>query len=252
MTKQFEGKVALITGSASGIGRATAMKFAEQGAAVVVSDIDEKGGEQTLRMVKDCTEKAIFVKADISQEQEVKALVEKTIEAFGRLDYAINNAGVEGKMGTIQETPVEEFEKVININLKGVWLCMKYELPYLLKQGGAIVNLSSIAGLVGFNGLAPYVASKHAVVGLTKTAAIEYSKLGVRVNAISPAVIMTPMVERFAEDSPEAYKLTVGAHPIGRVGQVDEVAETVVWLCSEASSFVTGIVVPVDGGYTAQ
>jgi len=252
MNGEFRGKVALVTGSASGIGRATAMKFAERGARVVVADVDKAGGEQTVRMIKDCNGEAIFVTTDVSKEVEVAALIDKTIETYGRLDFAANNAGIEGKPASTVDLASGDFDHVISVNLRGVWLCMKYELPHLLEHGGAIVNTSSVAGLVGFTGSPAYVASKHGVIGLTKTAALEYSKQGVRVNAISPGVIMTPMIERVAAENKDVLGALEAMHPIGRIGSPEEVANAVVYLCSNEASFITGVILPVDGGYVAQ
>ncbi len=252
MYSEFIGKVVLITGAASGIGRATAVRFAETGTKVVVADVDQHGGEQTVQRVQSFGGTALFVRADVSKEADVAALVQKTIETFGRLDYAVNNAGIEGVSAPLTDIKSEDFDRVINVNLRSVWLCMKYELPELLKQGGAIVNMSSVAGLVGFSGSSPYVASKHAIVGLTKTAALEYSKQGVRINAINPGVIMTPMIDRIASANSEIINQLEVAHPIGRTGNPEEIAAAVVWLCSNEASFITGVTLPVDGGFVAQ
>ncbi len=251
MQREFEGKVALITGGGSGIGRATAVKFAAKGAQVVVADIDLHGGKETVQMIHECNDEAIFVRVDVAEEASVIALIEQAIDTYGRLDYAVNNAGIEGRTAAIGDLASADFDHTIAVNLRGVWLCMKYELPHLLETGGAIVNMASIAGLIGFAGSSAYVASKHGVIGLTKTAALEYSKQGVRVNAISPGVIMTPMIDRFATQSGVLEALEQ-AHPIGRTGTAEEVADAALWLCSEKSSFVTGVALPVDGGYVAQ
>ncbi len=250
MAHEFNGKVALVTGAASGIGRATAVKFADKGARVVVADVDTRGSEETVRMIRECSGEAIAIRADVSQESDVIALIEQIIATYGRLDYAINNAGIEGKTAALGELASADFDRTIAINLRGVWLCMKYELPHLLESSGAIVNMASIAGLIGFAGSAAYVASKHGVIGLTKTAALEYSKLGVRVNAISPGVIMTPMIERFSGSG--IIEALEAAHPIGRTGQPEEIAAAAVWLCSSEASFITGVALPIDGGYVAQ
>lgn len=252
MTREFEGKVALVTGGGSGIGRATAVKFADKGAKVVVADVDERGGQETIRMIRDCKEEAIFVRADVADEASVVHLMNETIKAYGRLDYAINNAGIEGPSAPIVELSSTDFDRTIAVNLRGVWLCMKYELPHLLQHGGAIVNMASIAGLVGFATSGAYVASKHGVIGLTKTAALEYSKQGVRVNAISPGVIMTPMIDRFNANGSGVLEALEALHPIGRTGAPEEVADAAVWLCSPGAAFVTGVALPVDGGYVAQ
>jgi len=253
MAGQFDGKVALVTGAGSGIGQASAMAFAREGAKVVVADIVVEGGEGTVRMIKKAGGEAIFVKVDVSQAAAVEAMVNKTVENYGRLDYAHNNAGIEGAMSSIVDCTEETWDNTININLKGVWLCMKYEIPQMLKQGGgAIVNTASIAGLVGSAGLPAYVASKHGVNGLTKAAALEYSKEGIRVNSVCPGAIRTPMIERILEETPEMGDMLNSLHPIGRLGEPEEIAKTVVWLCSDAASFVTGLPMAVDGGAVAQ
>ena len=248
-----EGKVALVTGAGSGIGRATALVFAREGAKVVVSDIVVEGGQETVQQIEAAGGEAIFVKADVSQAADVEALVTQTVETYGRLDCAFNNAGIEGGMKLTIDCTKEEFDRTIAVNLTGVWLCMKYEIQQMLSQGsGAIVNTASAAGLVGFPSLPDYVASKHGVVGLTKTAALEYAKSGIRVNAVCPGVIQTPMVERGAQLSPGFDELAVSMEPVGRFGQPAEIGEAVVWLCSDAASFVTGHPMVVDGGLVAQ
>ena len=248
-----EGKVALVTGAGSGIGRATALVFAREGAKVVVSDIVVEGGQETVQQIEAAGGEAIFVKADVSQAADVEALVTQTVETYGRLDCAFNNAGIEGGMKLTIDCTKEEFDRTIAVNLTGVWLCMKYEIQQMLSQGGgAIVNTASAAGLVGFPSLPDYVASKHGVVGLTKTAALEYAKSGIRVNAVCPGVIQTPMVERGAQLSPGFDELALSMEPVGRFGQPAEVGEAVVWLCSDAASFVTGHPMVVDGGLVAQ
>lgn len=248
-----EGKVALVTGAGSGIGRATALVFAREGAKVVVSDIVVEGGEETVQQIKAAGGEAIFVKADVSKGADVEALITQTVETYGRLDCAFNNAGIEGGVKPTIDCTEEEFARTIAVNLTGVWLCMKYEIQQMLSQGGGtIVNTASVAGLVGFPGLPDYVASKHGVLGLTKTAALEYAKSGIRVNAVCPGVIQTPMVERGAQLSPGFDELAVSMEPVGRFGQPAEIGEAVVWLCSEAASFVTGHPMTVDGGLVAQ
>ena len=248
-----EGKVALVTGAGSGIGRATALVFAREGAKVVVADIVVEGGQETVQQIEVAGGEAIFVKADVSQAADVETLIAKTVETYGRLDCAFNNAGIEGGMKLTIDCTKEEFDRTIAVNLTGVWLCMKYEIQQMLSQGsGAIVNTASAAGLVGFPSLPDYVASKHGVVGLTKTAALEYAKSGIRVNAVCPGVIQTPMVERGAQLSPGFDELAVSMEPVGRFGQPSEVGEAVVWLCSDAASFVTGHPMVVDGGLVAQ
>ncbi|MBI4307931.1 MAG: SDR family oxidoreductase [Chloroflexi bacterium] len=250
---RFGGKVALITGASSGIGRATALAFAREGAKVVVADVSVAGGEETVRLVKKAGGQAVFVKTDVSRAADVEAMVAKTVETCGRLDCAFNNAGIEGASAFTADCTEENFDRVIAINLKGVWLCMRYEVPQMLKQGGgAIVNCASIGGLVGFLGMPAYVASKHGVIGLTKTAALEYAKAGIRVNVVCPGIIRTPMVERFIGGKQEAEAQLTAGEPIGRIGRPEEVADAVVWLCSDGASFVTGAPLAVDGGWVAQ
>ena len=251
MEKLFSAKVALVTGGSFGIGRATAIAFANQGAKVVVADWVED--HTTVHEIKNNGGSAIFVKCDVSDETQVKALIDQTVKTYGRLDYAYNNAGIEGINARTSDCSTENWDRTININLKGVWLCMKYELQQMLLQGsGSIVNCASIAGLVGFQALPAYVASKHGVIGLTKAAAMEYVKLGIRVNAVCPGVIKTPMVDRVTGKDKAVEKMFEDMEPIGRMGQPEEVANAVTWLCSDASSFVTGIAMPVDGGWVAQ
>jgi NAD(P)-dependent dehydrogenase (short-subunit alcohol dehydrogenase family) len=251
--KGIEGKIALVTGGGSGIGRAAALAFAREGAKVVVADVVAEGGRETVQMIKKADGEAIFVKTDVSKAAEVEALINKTVETYGRLDCAFNNAGIEGEQAPTAENTEKNWDRVININLKGVWLCMRYEIPQMLKQdGGAIVNTASVAGLVGFQGIAPYVASKHGIAGLTKTAALEYAQSGIRINAVCPGVIHTPMIERFFAGDPNAEDQFIAMEPVGRMGTPEEIAEAVVWLCSDAASFVTGLPMPVDGGFVAQ
>ena len=253
MPGRLDNKIALVTGAGSGIGRATALVFAREGARVVVSDIVVEGGQETVQQIEAAGGEAIFVKADVSKAADVEALITQTVETYGRLDCAFNNAGIEGGVKPTIDCTEKEFDRTIAVNLTGVWLCMKYEIQQMLSQGGgAIVNTASAAGLVGFPGLPDYVASKHGVVGLTKTAALEYAKSGIRVNAVCPGVIQTPMVERGAQLSPGFDELAVSMEPVGRFGQPAEVGEAVVWLCSDAASFVTGIPMQVDGGLVAQ
>jgi NAD(P)-dependent dehydrogenase (short-subunit alcohol dehydrogenase family) len=247
----FKNKVALITGGSFGIGRATALAFARKGAKVVIADWVEN--METIDMIENLGEDAFFVKCDVSKNDDVKMLIEKTISIFGRLDFAFNNAGIEGKSDLTQECSEENWDKTIGINLKGIWLCMKYEIPEMLKNGkGAIVNCSSVAGLIGYSGLPAYVASKHGVLGLTKTAALECAKKGIRVNAVCPGIIQTAMIDRLTGKKKETIALFKEKEPVGRFGLPEEIANTVLWLCSEESSFVTGITMPVDGGFVAQ
>ena len=251
MEKIFKEKVAIVTGGSFGIGRAAAIAFAKRGAKVVVADWIED--TETLNFINSIGGEAIFVKCDVSHDEDVKLMVEKAVSLYGRLDFAFNNAGIEGLSAPTHECTNENWDRTIGINLKGVWLCMKYEIEQMLKEGkGVIVNNASIAGLVGFQNIPAYVASKHGVIGLTKNAALEYSRLGIRVNVVCPGVIKTPMIDRFTGKSKEVEKQFESMEPLGRMGRPEEVAETVIWLCSDASSFITGDAIPVDGGWTAQ
>lgn len=247
----FKGRTALVTGGSYGIGQATAIAFASRGANVVIADIVEDPEQATAKAVAAAGGKSVFIQCDVADVASVKAMVEKTIATFGRLDFAFNNAGVEGAQGNTRDCTEQNWDRTIGVNLKGVWLCMKEELPHLLKQGGAIVNCASVAGLMGFPGLPAYVASKHGVVGLTKTAALEYAKEGVRINAVCPGVIKTAMVDRVTGKDKAVEKQYEDMEPIGRMGKPEEVAAAVVWLCSEEASFVTGHAMPVDGGWLA-
>lgn len=249
----FTGGVALVTGCATGIGRAAAMAFAREGADLVLVDRQGELGQQTARDVEKFNRRALFLQGDVSHEEDVKRIMDQTAKTFGRLDCAFNNAGIEGEQAVTTECTEENWQKVIDVNLKGVWLCMKYEIPLMLKkEGGAIVNCSSIAGKVGFPGIPAYVASKHGVIGLTKTAALEFAKSNIRVNAVCPGVIQTPMIERFTHGEASIRNQLVNGEPVGRVGQPDEVAEAVLWLCSHSAAFVTGHSLVVDGGWVAQ
>lgn len=253
MVGQFDGKVALVTGAGSGIGMATSLAFARDGARVLVADVSSEGGERTVRMINEIGGQAIFVRTDVSRPADVQAMVSRAVEAYGRLDFAFNNAGIEGQMVPAVECTEENWDRVIGTNLKGVWLCMKYEIPEMLKQGkGAIVNMSSVAGLVGTRNAAAYCASKGGVVQLTRASALDYAKSGIRINAVCPGAIRTPMVDRVISAQPEMEATIDAAHPIGRMGEPDEIASAVVWLCSDAASFILGHAMPIDGGWVTQ
>lgn len=253
MAGRLDGKIALVTGGGSGIGQATALIFAREGAKVVIADVLVEGGEATVSQIKKGGGDAVFVKADVSQDAEVEALVQKAVATYGRLDCAFNNAGIAGAAARTADYTQKQWDRVIGINLTGVWLCMKYEIAQMVKQGGgAIVNTASVAGLVGFRHGPAYVAAKHGVVGLTKTAALEYAKANIRVNAVCPGVINTPMFEKGLQIDPRIADTMAAREPIGRLGKPEEIAEAVVWLCSEAASFVTGLPMAVDGGWVAQ
>jgi NAD(P)-dependent dehydrogenase (short-subunit alcohol dehydrogenase family) len=250
-------KVALVTGSGAGIGRATALKFAQEGARVIVSDIVKAGAEETVAMIVKAGGEARFVQADISDPKDVARLVKDSVAAFGKLDCACNNAGIEGRIVPLADQAIADFDKVIAVNLRGVFLCLQAEIRQMAAQGGgAIVNLASVAGLIGFPGLSPYVATKHGVNGLTKNAALEYGKAGIRVNSVCPSGIDTRMLDSLAEQASHgtqsAQQMMDPLHPIGRIGEAKEVANLIVWLCSSQASFVTGANIPVDGGYLAQ
>ena len=252
MGMTFTGHVALVTGAGAGIGQATALAFAGEGLKVVVADRDVAGGEDTVAQIKAAGGSAIFLGCDVTVEAQVKQLMEQTISTYGRLDYAFNNAGIEIEQGRLADGTLDEFDAIMGVNVKGVWLCMKYQLPLMLAQGGgAIVNTASVAGLGAAPKMSIYSASKHAVIGLTKSAAIEYAKKRIRVNAVCPAVIDTAMFRRAYEADPRKAEFAAAMHPVGRIGKVEEVASAVLYLCCDGAAFTTGHALAVDGGALA-
>ena len=254
MTSNFSGQVALVTGAGAGngIGRATALAFAAQGLQVVVSDIDAAGGNETVALIQGAGGEARFVPCNVARDTDVQALVTATVAAYGRLDYAFNNAGIDIEQGRLADSSEAEFDALMNVNVKGVWLCMKHQIPVMLAQGGgAIVNTASVAGLIAAPKMGIYCATKHAVIGLTKTAAVEYGKKNIRVNAVCPAVIDTEMFRRANAADPKKGAFAQAMHPVGRIGKAEEIAAAVLYLCSDAAGFTTGIALPVDGGVTA-
>jgi NAD(P)-dependent dehydrogenase (short-subunit alcohol dehydrogenase family) len=248
----FAGKVAFVTGAANGIGRAAALAFAREGAGVVVADVSEQGNQETARMVEEAGGRALAVRCDVSRAEDVKAALDKAVDAFGRLDYAFNNAGVEQPITATADLTEEEWDRIVGINLRGVFLCMKHEIPLMLRQGGgAIVNTSSGAGVKGFAGQAAYCAAKYGIVGLSKAAALDYAKSNIRINAVCPGIIETPMMDRFSGGTPEGRARVIAQEPIGRMGKPEEIAAAVIWLCSDAAAFVVGHAMVIDGGQTA-
>ncbi len=251
--QSFKNKVVFITGGASGIGRAAALAFAREGASVVIADVMSDRAGETAHMIEARGARPLVLPCDVSSDRDVRTAIAKTFETFGRLDCAFNNAGIEGEQATTQMCSEQNWDRVMSVDLKGVWLCMKHQIPLMLKQGrGAIVNCSSVAGLVGFPGIPAYVAAKHGIVGLTKTAALELASTGVRVNAVCPGVIQTPMIDRFVHGEAQLRQQLLAGEPVGRVGTPEEVADTVVWLCSDAASFITGASLAIDGGWVAR
>jgi len=250
---QFDTEVAVVTGASSGIGRATAEAFAAAGARVVVSDVNVEGGEETVARIEKAGGTAIFVETDVTDDDAVAALVDTAVSEYGRLDFACNNAGIGGPQKPTADLSADEWQGVVDVNLNGVWRSMRHEIPAMLDgDGGVIVNMASILGKVGFANAAPYVAAKHGVLGLTKTAAIEYAEQGVRVNAVCPGFVDTPLLGEGGLDDPEARQGIESLHPMNRLGDVDEIASAVVWLCSDGASFTTGEALTVDGGYTSR
>lgn len=254
MAKALEGKVALVTGGASGIGLATALAFAREGAQVVVADVQDKADHKVGDLIRKEGGHVAFHACDVSQSYQVRNVMDMIMENFGRLDFACNDAGIEGQPAATAESSEENWTRTLDVNLTGAYLCMKYEIQAMLKagHGGSIVNIASIAGLVGFAGMGAYVASKHGLVGLTKAAALEYAKQGIRVNSVCPGVIQTPMIDRFTHGDPATQANLAAGEPMGRIGRPEEIASAVLWLCSAGASFTTGQALAVDGGWVAQ
>ena len=247
----YTGKVVFITGGGSGIGRATALAFARQGANVVVADVSEENIQETTRLIEELSARTLGVRCDVTHAEDVKSALDRTIETFGRLNFAFNNAGSEQAMTATADLAEKEWDRIVAINLRGVFLCMKYEIPLMLRQGGGvIVNTSSGAGVKGFKGQAAYAAAKHGVIGLTKSAALDYASQNIRINAVCPGIIATPMMQRFTGGTLEGENRVIAQEPVGRMGKPEEIAATVVWLCSDTAAFVVGHAMVVDGGQT--
>ena len=249
--RSFAGKVAFVTGAAGGIGRAAALAFAREGANVVVADVSEQGNQETARMIDELGGQALAVRCDVTRAEDVRAALNKAVETFGRLDFAFNNAGVEQAITPAADLTEKEWDRIVAVNLRSVFLCMKHEIPLMLKQGGgAIVNTSSGAGVKGIAGQAAYCAAKFGIVGLTKATALDYAKSNIRVNAVCPGIIETPMMDRFSGGTPEGRDRVIAQEPVGRMGKPEEIAASVLWLCSDAAAFVVGHAMVIDGGQT--
>jgi NAD(P)-dependent dehydrogenase (short-subunit alcohol dehydrogenase family) len=247
----FAGKVAFVTGAANGIGRAAALAFAREDASVVVADVSEQGNQNVARIIEEAGGRALAVRCDVARAEDVTSALDQTVETFGRVDFAFNNAGVEQPIMATAELTEKEWDRIVDINLRGVFLCMRHEIPLMLKQGGGvIVNTSSGAGVKGFAGQGAYCAAKHGVVGLTKAAALDYAKANIRVNAVCPGIIETPMMDRFSGGTPQGRERVIAQEPVGRMGKPEEIAAAVVWLCSDAAAFVIGHAMVIDGGQT--
>ena len=250
--RRFAGKVAFVTGAGSGIGRATAIAFAAEGAEVVLADIDTVGNEETTRLVAEHGGRVLSVKCDVTSSSDIQAVIEQTVQEFGRLDVAFNNAGIEQPPAPLVDISEDQWSRLLDIDLRSAFLCMKYEIPAMLEHGGgSIVNTSSGAGVVGIRGQAAYVAAKHGLIGLTKSAALDYAAHGVRVNAICPGIIETPMMDRFSGGTSEGRARVIGQEPVGRMGRPEEIASAVLWLSSDLGAFATGHAMVIDGGQTA-